>query len=103
MVSLRCYRLFMTPRKRNDLQALRNMISEANIILTTTELPEGRSQRAQELLSAAVSFADLLLETKPASVLGKKGGEKTAEKDPDYFRELAAKRKTHAGGRPHRD
>lgn len=91
----------MTPRqKHNDLQALRNMISEAYLILSTTELPEGRSQRAQELLSAAVSLADLLLETKPAAVLGKKGGQETAKKGPGYFRELAAKRKTHAGGRP---
>ena len=90
----------MTPRKRNDLQALRNMIAEANLILTTTELPEGRAQRAQELLSAAVSLADLLLETKPAAVLGKKGGEKTAERGPDYFRKIAAMRKERKGGRP---
>jgi hypothetical protein len=91
----------MTPRqKRNDLAALRNLISEAHTIVSTTPLPEGRSERASELLSAAVSLADLLLETKPAAVLGKKGGEKTALRGPDYYRDLAAKRKTHAGGRP---
>jgi hypothetical protein len=89
----------MTPR-RNDLKALRNMIAEANLILSTTELPEGRSQRAQELLSAAVSLADLLLETKPAAVLGKVGGQKTAERGPDYYRKIAAMRKENKGGRP---
>jgi hypothetical protein len=32
--------------------------------------------------------------------MGAKGGTKTAERGPDYFREIAAKRKTKAGGRP---
>jgi hypothetical protein len=31
---------------------------------------------------------------------GRKGGTKTAERGPDYYREIAAKRKTFAGGRP---
>jgi len=37
----------------------------------------------------------------PAAVaLGKKGGKRTAERGPEYFRKLQAKRKTRAGGRP---
>ena len=48
-------------RKQNDLKALRNMISEAHDILRTTILPEERSQRAYELLTAAVHLADNLL------------------------------------------
>src|ERR1035438_9579663 len=44
-------------RKQNDLKALRNMISEAHDILRTTVLPEERSQRAYELLTAAVHLA----------------------------------------------
>ncbi len=91
----------MKPRQnRNDLQALRRMIGEANAILATTTLPEGRAQRAHELLAAAVHLADDLLAVKPAAVLGKKGGIRTAERGPDYFRKIAAMRKTHAGGRP---
>ena len=44
--------------KRNDLRALRNLIGEAQTIIATTNLPEGRSQRAHELLTAAVRLAD---------------------------------------------
>jgi hypothetical protein len=86
--------------KRNDLKSLRNLISEAQSLLMTTNLPEGRSQRANELLTAAVALADDLLEESPAATLGAKGGKETAKRGSDYFRELAAKRKTHAGGRP---
>jgi hypothetical protein len=31
---------------------------------------------------------------------GRKGGSKTAERGPDYYRQIAAMRKTRAGGRP---
>jgi hypothetical protein len=96
---LRCYGLLMA-RKQNDLKALRNMISEAHDILRTTTLPEGRSQRVYELLTTALHLADNLLEESPAAVLGAKGGKQTAKRGSEYFRQIAAKRKTHAGGRP---
>ena len=86
--------------KRQDLNALRNLILEADRLLATTELPEARSTRAHELLQAAIVLADTLLETPPAAVLGRKGGLKTAKRGSEYFRQLAAKRKTHGGGRP---
>jgi len=89
----------MTP-KRDDLKALRGMIGEAQRILATTTLPEKRSERAYELLTAAVSLADHLLTVSPAATLGKKGGKKTAERGPDYFRKIAAMRKERKGGRP---
>jgi hypothetical protein len=92
----------MTP-KRNDLRSLRNLISQAQELLGTTQLPEGRAQRAHELLSAAVHLADDLLEQNPAATLGAKGGEQTAKRGSDYFRKLAAKRKTFGGGRPAKD
>ena len=87
-------------RKQNDLKALRSMIGEAHDILRTTILPEERSQRAYELLTAAVHLADNLLEQSPAATLGAKGGKATAKRGPDYFREIAAMRKDHKGGRP---
>ena len=62
------------------------MIAEAQTLLETTTLPQGR--------------ADTLLETSPAATLGAKGGKKTAERGPDYFRKIAATQKTRAGGRP---
>jgi hypothetical protein len=37
----------------------------------------------------------------PAAVaLGKMGGNATAKRGPEYFRKIAAMRKTYAGGRP---
>lgn len=40
-------------------------------------------------------------EKNPAAVaLGRKGGEKTALRGPEYFRKIAAKRKRFGGGRP---
>ena len=92
--------------KRADLKALRNMIAEAETILATTTLPQGRAERARELLGTAVKLADHLLEVNPAAALGKKGGKTTAKlmmaKDPDYYKRIAGMRKTRAGGRPRR-
>jgi hypothetical protein len=90
-------------KPKTDLRALRNLISEAELILSTTVLPEGRSQRARELLKAAVSLTDDLLSVKPAAVLGAKGGKITAKRGPEYFAKIAAMRKTRAGGRPRKD
>lgn len=89
--------------KRNDLKSLRNLIAEARELLTPTNLPEGRSQRAHELLTAAVHLADDLLEESPAATLGAKGGKQTAKRGPDYFRKIAAMRKERKGGRPSKD
>lgn len=42
-----------------------------------------------------------LQEKNPAAVeLGRKGGQKTALRGPEYFRKIAAKRKHRRGGRP---
>jgi hypothetical protein len=78
------------PRRQGDLQALRNMIAEAHQILSTLELPEGRAERCAELLNAAVQLTDDLLSTSPAAQLGQKGGQKTAERGPEYFRKIAS-------------
>lgn len=86
--------------RKNDLKALRNMIAEAHDLLRTTNLPDARSERAEELLNAAVHLADTLLETSPAAQLGAKGGKVTAKRGPDYFRKIAAMRSERKGGRP---
>ena len=88
---------------RTELQALKNLISEVDLILETTPLPQNRTARSRELLSAALELTDdLIIQTKllPAAVLGRKGGSTTAKRGSEYFRQLAAKRKTRAGGRP---
>lgn len=76
------------------------MIAESRDILATTFLPEGRAERAHELLNASVSLADNLLAVSPAATLGKKGGTKTAKRGPEYFRKIAKMRKNRRGGRP---
>jgi hypothetical protein len=55
-----------------------------------------RAERAIERLQQAAHT----LSMNPASLLGKIGGTKTAERGPEYFRQIAAMRKTRAGGRP---
>jgi len=35
--------------------------------------------------------------------MGRKGGTVTAKRGSDYFRKLAAMRKSHGGGRPRKD
>ena len=69
----------MMPGKRTDLKALRSMIAEAERILATATLPEGRVLRAAELLHSAVALADAPREVPLAVVLGAKGGKKTAD------------------------
>ena len=87
-------------KPRTDLKALRNLISEAELILSTTVLPEGRSERARELLKAALALTHDLLSIKPAAVLGAKGGKITAKRGPEYFAKIAGMRKERKGGRP---
>jgi hypothetical protein len=91
---------------RKELTALKNLISETDLILSTTKLPENRTARCRELLRAAVAITDdLLAQAKlpAATILGHKGGTVTAKRGSDYFRKLAARRKTHGGGRPRKE
>jgi hypothetical protein len=89
---------------RTELRSLQKLIRETDLILSTTPpLPENRTARCRELLSAALALADdLLAQAKmpAAAMLGAKGGSVTAQKGSDYFRKLAARRKHHRGGRP---
>jgi hypothetical protein len=89
---------------RTELAALKNIISEVDVILETLPpLPENRTARCRELLASALALTgDLLKQAKtPSAVaLGRKGGLVSAKKGSDYFRQLAARRKTHGGGRP---
>jgi hypothetical protein len=92
---------------RTELRALRNLISEADLILETSPaLPQNRTGAARENLRAALALTDDLIRqakatTTPAAVLGRKGGSSTSRKfGPDHYRKMAAARKTRAGGRP---
>lgn len=83
-----------------SLATLRQLILQARDMLTGVNLPEGRASRARELLDAAKTLADDMVNQPPAAVLGSRGGKKTAERGPEYFKQIASMRKTKAGGRP---
>lgn len=93
--------------QRTELATLKNLLSETDHLLETLPpLPENRTARCRELLSAALALTnDLLKQAKlpAASALGRKGGSVIAKRGSDYFRQLAARRKTHGGGRPRKE
>jgi hypothetical protein len=92
---------------RTELTALKKLLSETDLILSTTELPQNRTARCRELLHSAIALTDDLLFSQAklpaAAILGRKGGAVTAKKGSAYFRKLAARRKTHGGGRPRKE
>ena len=92
------------PSDRASLQSLKNLLTETDLLISTTEpLPENRTPRSLELLRAAFALTDDLLKQTgetAAAIMGHKGGSVTAKRGSEYFRQLAAKRKTQAGGRP---
>ena|ERR1017187_8775801 len=93
------------PSDRASLQALKNLLTETELVISTSDpLPENRTPRCLELLRAALALTDDLLKQTgktAASIMGHKGGTATAAtRGPGYFRELATKRRTRAGGRP---
>jgi general stress protein YciG len=96
------------PLDRDSLDALKNIISEVDLILATTpDLPQNRTGRSRELLRTALAITDDLIsenrkaDKSHAAALGRKGGAATAHKlGSDHFRELAKLRKARHGGRP---
>jgi hypothetical protein len=93
------------PYDRDSLKALRNLISETDLILETTpDLPQNRTACSRENLRAALALVDDLIgqqRMSAAAVMGHKGGSSlAATRGPDYFRKLAAKRTNRRGGRP---
>ena len=93
--------------ERKQIAALKNLIEEADHILATLPpLPENRTARCRELLGSALALTgDLLSQARmpAAAALGRKGGSVTAQRGSEYFRQLATKRKTRAGGRPRKE
>jgi hypothetical protein len=92
---------------RTELTALKNLLSQADRILETSPaLPENRTGACRELLQSALALSDDLIKNAPtpAATLGHKGGSTTARRHgPEHYRQMAAKRKTHGGGRPRKD
>lgn len=59
--------------------------------METTELPENRSERGLEPLSAALKLADHLLSESSAVILGKLGGKKIAERGAGLLPKVGSK------------
>jgi hypothetical protein len=68
----------MLQPSNRELHALRNLISEADLILKTSPaLPENRTQSARALLCAGIALIEDFIEQSklsPAVSLGRKGG-----------------------------
>ncbi len=66
---------------RTELTALKKLLSETDLILSTTELPQNRTARCRELLRSALALTDDLIsqaKLPAAAILGRKGGSVTA-------------------------
>ena len=86
------------------------MHNELERVLGAGPVPKTIEARVAELFRSIHALTDDLIERtpnamfgKPASILGSRGGTKTAERGPEYFKKIAAMRKTRAGGRPRND
>jgi hypothetical protein len=93
------------PSDRASLQALKNLIAEADLLLETAPaLPQNRTACCRENLRAALALVgDLLNQQRmtPAALMGRKGGSATARRlGPEHYRKMALARKTRSGGRP---
>ena len=72
------------PSDRRSIEALKNILSQIELLISTTDLlPENRTNRSLSLLRAAHALVDDLLNQPymtPAAFLGSKGGSATAQK-----------------------
>jgi hypothetical protein len=90
-----------SPSFRRDLKALHRLINQADLVLATIPHPHPSIAGARESLQGALALSSDLAKRQPDAVaLGSKGGQKTAERGPEYYARIAAMRKTKAGGRP---
>jgi hypothetical protein len=92
---------------KQELTALKNLLQQLDHVLSTTPpLPENRTPVCRELLAGALAITgDLLKQSDtPAALMGSKGGSATARRHgPEHYRQMAAKRKAHRGGRPRKE
>jgi hypothetical protein len=86
----------MTASKKTK-QELARISKSLSLSLHSTEPEEWQS--VVEKIIRRIDDVIQLLEQAPVE-MGKKGGQKTAERGPEYFRQIAAMRTIRAGGRP---
>lgn len=79
------------------ISAIRNLA----LLIKSSETYEARDALQEKIIRRLDSLSERLKSA--AEERGRKGGSKTAERGPDYFREIAAMRKTRSGGRPRKN
>ena len=90
-----------------DMKAVRNLINQADMALDT--IPPSLKSARESVKSALMLSADLAKRLSAeavnlnAAALGARGGTKTAERGPAYYKRISAMRKTKAGGRPRKE
>lgn len=85
---------------QQSIEAVRQSLLQIRELIDMAHVPLDVRARGVELTRTAIALADDLLSMTPAAALGAKGGTKTAQRGPEYFKKIAAQRKTRAGGRP---
>jgi hypothetical protein len=75
-------------------------VSEAQNLLTTTELPEGRSQRLTNCLPLLLPCLMICWNRIQRLRWERRAEGVTAKGSPEYFKQIAAMRKERKGGRP---
>jgi hypothetical protein len=93
--------------QRKELAALKNLLSEVDLILSTTKsqrtVPPGAASYSAPLWPLPTIFSPSPSPQRRLSPWGRKGGSVIAKRGSDCFRKLAAKHKTHGGGRPRKE
>ena len=72
----------------------------AKVRKLVVKLRDAASVDRTHIAEKAVALLDSLHTRLDPKEFGRRGGKKTAERGPEYFRRIAAMRKTRAGGRP---
>jgi len=82
------------PKAQKELASIRTLLSRAAECTNPADWKE-IVQRTTRRIDAVIDRLD-----NASAEIGRKGGLATAERGPEYFKRIAAMRKTRAGGRP---
>ena len=86
--------------RERDLQALRNLIDEAHLILSTVGTAKGGANAAAKKLASALALTDDLLAHRPEPFRLDSVVDRRPQSVGLTIKKIAAMRKTKAGGRP---
>lgn len=87
----------------NQAVSAKDDLNVAAVLLRRLELGESQRRRCLRLVEGALGNLESITAALAGGVgvlFGSRGGQKTAERGPEYYRQIAAMRKTRAGGRP---